>query len=198
MSANIIIVTAGGLAREVYSWFSDQYNFVGFMDNPRHKHEMLFGLPVTLKKREDAEYVVATGDCKRKKQIVEELGDVKYCTLIHWSARTKFNRVGEGCVVDPFNTLGPEAILGKHVYMNVHAFVAHNVKIGDYCFIGPNAVVADYSSVGEGVFVGSNATIVHRAKVGDWSVVGAGAVVVKDVEPRTVVVGNPARPLREC
>ncbi len=33
--------------------------------------------------------------------------------------------------------------------------------------------------------------------IGDNSIVGAGAVVTKDVEADTIVVGNPARPLRK-
>jgi acetyltransferase-like isoleucine patch superfamily enzyme len=43
---------------------------------------------------------------------------------------------------------------------------------------------------------GANSTILPGIEIGKDAVVGAGAVVTKDVPPRTVVAGNPARVLR--
>ncbi|NOT57877.1 MAG: acyltransferase [Deltaproteobacteria bacterium] len=51
------------------------------------------------------------------------------------------------------------------------------IQIGDDCWIGTNAVVMDDVGVG--------------------SIVGAGAIVTAPVEPYTIVVGNPARPVRK-
>jgi len=47
----------------------------------------------------------------------------------------------------------------------------------------------------DGVFVGTEAFLGPGVRVGRAAVVGARAVVVKDVEPFTVVAGNPARPV---
>jgi len=44
--------------------------------------------------------------------------------------------------------------------------------------------------------VGSGATILAGVTIGEGAIVGAGSVVTKDVPPRTVVAGNPARVLR--
>ena len=44
----------------------------------------------------------------------------------------------------------------------------------------------------DGASIGANATIVCGNKIGKYSLVGAGAVVTKDVEPYSIVVGNPA------
>lgn len=49
--------------------------------------------------------------------------------------------------------------------------------------------------IGDGVEVGANAIIIGPVKVGDGATIGAGAVVTKDVPPRTVVAGNPAKPI---
>ena len=44
--------------------------------------------------------------------------------------------------------------------------------------------------------MGSGATILAGVTIGEGAIVGAGSVVTKDVPPRTVVAGNPARVLR--
>jgi acetyltransferase-like isoleucine patch superfamily enzyme len=45
--------------------------------------------------------------------------------------------------------------------------------------------------------VGGGAILCPGVEIGEEAFVGAGAVVTKDVAPRTVVVGNPARKLRD-
>ena len=52
-------------------------------------------------------------------------------------------------------------------------------------------------TIGRGASIGSGATFVPGVSVGEGAMVGAGAVVTKDVPPFTVVVGNPARVVRE-
>jgi acetyltransferase-like isoleucine patch superfamily enzyme len=61
------------------------------------------------------------------------------------------------------------------------------------CF---NAVAYDeYDSVevGNDVWIGINAFVKGGIKIGDGAIIGAHAVVTKDVEPFTIVAGNPAR-----
>lgn len=48
-------------------------------------------------------------------------------------------------------------------------------------------------SIGDGVWIGARAMILPGVTIGEGAVVAAGAVVTKDVEPWTVVGGNPAR-----
>ena len=59
------------------------------------------------------------------------------------------------------------------------AYVSAPVTIGSYCWIGPSAIV------------------LPGVKIGDGAVVAAGSIVVADVDPWTLVGGNPARKLRD-
>jgi maltose O-acetyltransferase len=51
-------------------------------------------------------------------------------------------------------------------------------------------------SIADGVWIGGGALVLPGVSIGEDAVVGAGAVVTRDVEARTVVVGNPARVIR--
>ena len=51
-------------------------------------------------------------------------------------------------------------------------------------------------TVGHDVWIGHGAILLPGVTVGTGAVIGAGAVVTKDVEPYTIAVGVPARPLR--
>ena len=46
-------------------------------------------------------------------------------------------------------------------------------------------------------WIGAGAIILNGVTIGDGAIVGAGAVVTKDVEPYTVVAGNPARKIKD-
>lgn len=51
--------------------------------------------------------------------------------------------------------------------------------------------------IGNDVWIGSEAVIMPGVKVGDGAVIGTRALVTRDVEPYTIVGGNPARPIRK-
>jgi acetyltransferase-like isoleucine patch superfamily enzyme len=48
------------------------------------------------------------------------------------------------------------------------------------------------------VWLGARVTICPGVTIGEGAIVGAGAVVTKDVSPRTVVAGVPAKVIRKC
>jgi carbonic anhydrase/acetyltransferase-like protein (isoleucine patch superfamily) len=66
----------------------------------------------------------------------------------------------------------------------------------DYVTVGHRAVV-HAAHVERGSLIGIGAVILDGVRVGTGSIVGAGAVVSKDVPPYSLMVGIPARPLRE-
>ena len=51
--------------------------------------------------------------------------------------------------------------------------------------------------IGNDVWIGQNATILPGVHVGDGAIIGANSVVGSDIEPYTIVAGNPAKPIRK-
>ncbi|HEY9847758.1 MAG TPA: gamma carbonic anhydrase family protein [Candidatus Caenarcaniphilales bacterium] len=65
----------------------------------------------------------------------------------------------------------------------------------DYVTVGHRAVVHS-AHVEQGSLIGIGAVILNGVRVGAGSIIGAGAVVTKDVPPRSLCLGVPAKPLR--
>jgi bifunctional UDP-N-acetylglucosamine pyrophosphorylase/glucosamine-1-phosphate N-acetyltransferase len=95
------------------------------------------------------------------------------------------------------STLGPGTKMGHFSYIG-------NASIGENVNIGAGTITCNYDGVhknpteiGENAFIGSDTMLVAPVKIGARAKTGAGAVVTKDVEPDTLVVGVPARPIRK-
>jgi sugar O-acyltransferase (sialic acid O-acetyltransferase NeuD family) len=117
-------------------------------------------------------------------------------------------------LVDPTAVVAASATLGPGSYVNAGAIVASGVVAGDWCLlnrgasVGHHSVLGDFVSIGpgavtggschiaRGAFLGVGAVLAPEVRIGANAVVGAGAVVVSDVAEGSVVVGNPARPIR--
>ena len=77
------------------------------------------------------------------------------------------------------------------------AVLGHEFTVGSSTFIAHGVVISGIVTIGDGVFVGAGAVILPRIKIGNWTVVGAGAVVTKNIPAGVIVVGNPARAIKE-
>lgn len=93
--------------------------------------------------------------------------------------------------------IGEETNVQDHTVVHVTHGTAPT-DIGDRVTIGHNAVVHG-CTIEDEVLVGMGATILDHAVIGSHSIVGAQALVTKDTEipPRSLVLGQPARVVRE-
>ncbi len=118
-------------------------------------------------------------------------------TAIHPRAIVASNAVlGQGAQILAGAVLAARATAGDWCILNTAATVDHECRLGHGVHIGPGAHLAGLVTVADHVFVGAGAVVLPRLSIGRAAVVGAGAVVTRDVEPGTVVCGNPARFLR--
>jgi carbonic anhydrase/acetyltransferase-like protein (isoleucine patch superfamily) len=80
----------------------------------------------------------------------------------------------------------------------VHTDTEKPTKIGKYVTVGHSAII-HAATVGDYALIGMGSIILNGATVGDYAMVGAGTLVPpgKTVAPRTLVIGNPMRIIRE-
>lgn len=124
--------------------------------------------------------------------------------------------VGEGfALFPPFHTdFGLNITIGKNVFINSGCTFQDQggISLGDGALIGHQVSIATINhdmdpdrrgsmtfrpvTIGRNVWIGDHATILPGVTIGDGAVVAAGAVVTKDVPPRTVVAGVPAKIIR--
>jgi sugar O-acyltransferase (sialic acid O-acetyltransferase NeuD family) len=117
---------------------------------------------------------------------------------IHRTAFVAGNaEIGEGSQIYARATVCVDTVIGKACIINTGASVDHECIIGDGATIGPGATLAGLVQVGPCADVYTGAVVLPRVRIGANAVVGAGAVVLKDVPDDAVVVGNPARIIKQ-
>ncbi len=103
--------------------------------------------------------------------------------------------VGRGVLVQAGCVVTTGVKVGGFATLNVGATVSHDCTVAEWATLSPGVHIAGNVSIGEGAFLGIGASVIQNVRIGAWSVVGAGALVLEDVEPHSVVVGVPARPI---
>ena len=114
--------------------------------------------------------------------------------------------IGRGSLVENDTTIGRLTKIQAMAYITAYStleeevFIAPCVQTTNDNFMGRTEKRRELMkgpTIRRGARVGGGAVLCPGVEIGEEAFVGAGAVVVRDVPPRTVVVGNPARVLRE-
>jgi UDP-3-O-[3-hydroxymyristoyl] glucosamine N-acyltransferase len=88
--------------------------------------------------------------------------------------------------------------IGKGTKIDNLVHIAHNVVIGKNCVIIALAMIGGGAKIGDGAWVAPTACIRDGIAVGKQSLVGMGAVVTKNVPDGDVVIGVPAKSIKEA
>ena len=113
--------------------------------------------------------------------------------------------IGRGSLVENDTTIGAmtkikaEAYITAYSTLEEHVFIAPCVVTTNDNFMGRTEKrhgLVRGPTIRRGARVGGGAVLLPGIEIGEDAFVGAGAVVTRDVEPRMLVVGNPARVIR--
>jgi len=174
-------------------------------DNPRNTQ--LHGVPIldesefTALEAEKKYLTIALGDSLKRAKIAARFRETKVEQINVISSKAHIDStvvIGLGAIVSPFTFISSDVNIGVNFQANTRVSVSHDCQLGDYVTLSPGVICNGNVEIGDNVFVGSGAIIRNgnnskKLIIGRNSVIGMGAVVIHDVEPFTVVVGNPAR-----
>ena len=97
-------------------------------------------------------------------------------------------------------SIGPyfKCMSAGNIYIEDDVQIAMNVSVitNNHDFYDRAVLTVKDVRIKKNVWIGAGATILAGVTVGENAIVGAGSVVTHDVEPNTVVAGNPARVIK--
>jgi acetyltransferase-like isoleucine patch superfamily enzyme len=120
--------------------------------------------------------------------------------------------IGDRVVIGRGVCVENDCSIGAFTKIQTDAYITAYSELGEHVFIAPCVVTTNDNFMGRterrhalikgavvrrGARVGGGAVLLPGIEIGEEAFVGAGAVVTKDVAARSLVVGNPARVLRE-
>ncbi len=209
----MIIVGAGGLAKELLEVFyqkSDGKRLCFYDGVSKNKENSLYNeYPILRSEKEVMDYMLGTSN-----EFTLGIGNPINRFLLY----EKFNALG-GSLSSAISTRAfigsydviigtganilATAVISNSVSIGLASLVYYNVTIthdciiGDFVEISPGATILGGAKIGAFTQIGANATILPRIEIGTNCIVGAGAVVTKDVPNNCLVVGVPAKVVKE-
>lgn len=124
----------------------------------------------------------------------------------HYSHICAGAKIGKNCSFGQNVYVAPGVIIGDNVRVQNGVSIYTGMVIEDYCFLGPHCVFTndkyprsagkwklEKTILKKGASIGANATILCGISLGEFCMVGCGSTVIKNIPPKSLVVGNPAR-----
>lgn len=112
-------------------------------------------------------------------------------------------KISDGTRIGSFCDIGKDVIIGRNCNIQAHVTISNGCKIGDNVFIAPNSTLLNDKfpqskcltppTIKDNAIIGGCSVILPNVTIGEDAVVAAGSIVTRDVAPRTVVKGAPAK-----
>lgn len=138
---------------------------------------------------------------QRRPRVVAGLGvpPQRFVTLVHPTVSlSRGAQIGRGVLIYAHCTISSNVVVEDHAVILPNVAVSHDAVVGEYAAVTTSVTVGSSARIGRVSYLGTACCMLPGVRIGEGSLVGIGSVVLRDVDPYTVVVGNPARRLRDA
>lgn len=207
---NLVIIGAGGFAREVYDMANycygheENFRIKGFLsDSPSSIESMgypsILGTIENYKIEESDVFFCGIGSVNDRKKCVEIILSKggNFINLIHPSAVISPSvKIGVGVAIKAFCVLASDVVIGDFSFIQSSVIMGHDVIIGKYCQVNSFSFFAGYSKIYDQVLVGAHSKFIQNAEAEELSTIGIGSFVIRIVKKGTTVFGSPAKEIK--
>lgn len=207
----MIIVGAGGFAKEVLSCVSDEaLKDLRFFDDVSpsltevlERYEVLKNESAVKNyfKVYDNKFTIGIGNPALRQMLYEKFTGWggQFVSVISDRAFISYHDVelGDGLIVMPGVNISSSVLIAEGTMIYYNTNITHDCRIGKFVEIAPGVQILGRVTIGNNVQIGAGAIILPDITVGSNAVIGAGAVVTKNVKSAETVVGVPAKPIKK-
>lgn len=215
MGKKIIIIGGIGTSVNIAEQIQDavdNYNykneFIGFAFDDESYGKEINGFPVLSKTRkvfekyEKYEDVVFIYQLYRPDKLKERASWIpqfkipleRYGNFIHPTVTVcRSFKMGYGNVIQAGSVISSNTVMGNHNTFNSMCLFGHDTVMGNHNFFAAHSLIGSNIKMGNCIFVGLNSSLNNKIKIGDNIMVAMGSNVIKSVGDNQVIMGNPAK-----
>jgi len=208
----MVIIGAKGFAKEVLQIFHQNNqieNLCFFDDVNSYENTLLFEKYKILQNFEEVKnifidnpkFVLGIGNPKNRSVITKNftsIGGVLCSAISPFANIGNYNNIIEsGVNIMTGTVITNDVSIKQGALLNLNCTVGHDSYIGQYAEICPGVHISGNVKIGDFSFIGTGAVVLPNIQIGKNVIVGAGAVVTKNIADNTMVVGSPAKIIKE-
>ncbi|WP_295234471.1 acetyltransferase [Sediminibacterium sp.] len=204
---NIILVGGGGHAKACIDVIESckNYNILGYLDL-KSSLDVEYNYIKYLGKDENAinlidkaSFIICVGQLdngSKRENIFNTLVKLgaKFVTIISPNAYvSKRAIIGDGSIIMHGVIIQAGVKIGMNCIVNDKALVEHDSTVGNHCHLSTSCIVNGSVTIRDNVFIGSGANLKNGLIIESNSIIGMGSIVLKNVDSKSIMVGNPAK-----
>lgn len=214
MVKDIYIIGVGGFAKEIcllinaINTSSKTYNLKGFIDiNPtdssvkvEHQNYPVLNEADHLQEpvNHTCCYVIGVGNPKLIEQISKQFAGREFPNLVHPNVvKGETVILGHGNIITAGCILTVDIKIGNFNIFNLNTTVGHDTIIAQGNVFNPGVNISGGCKIQSYNLFGTNATVLQYLNIGDHNIIGASALITKPIENKGLIVGMPAKRLKD-